>query len=100
MGTFSLTHAAKNDLRGIARFTEKRWGRAQRRNYLKGLDDAFRMLADTPKLGNACDQIEPGLRKYPFQSHVIFYDLLSDNHILVIRVLHKSMDVDQAVFPA
>ena len=63
MGTFSLTHAAKNDLRGIARFTEKRWGRAQRRNYLKGLDDAFRMLADTPKLGNACDQIEPGLRK-------------------------------------
>ena len=100
MGTFSLTHAAKNDLRGIARFTEERWGRVQRRYYLKGLDEAFVMLANSPKLGNACDQIEPGLRKYPFQSHVIFYDLLSNNQILVIRVLHKSMDVHQAVFPA
>ena len=26
MGTFSLTNAAKNDLRGIARFTEESWG--------------------------------------------------------------------------
>ena len=100
MGTFSLTNAAKNDLRGIARFTEERWGRVQRRHYLKGLDEAFGMLADAPKLGNPCDQIEPGLRKYPFKSHIIFYDLLSYNQILVIRVLHKSMDVHQAVFPA
>lgn len=100
MGTFSLTHAAKHDLRGIARFTEERWGRAQRRHYLKGLDEAFRLLADSPKLGNACDYIEPGLRKYPFQSHVVFYDLLSDEEIQVVRVLHKSIDVHQAVFPA
>ena len=100
MGTFSLTHAAKNDLRGIARFTEERWGRAQRRHYLKGLNEAFRMLADSPKLGNACDYIEPGLRKYPFQSHVIFYDLLSDEEIQVVRVPHKSMDVHLAVFAA
>jgi toxin ParE1/3/4 len=100
VGTFSLTHAAKNDLRGISRFTEERWGRAQRRHYLKGLDEAFRMLADSPKLGNTCDYIEPSLRKYPFQGHVVFYDLLSDEEIQVVRVLHKSMDVHQAVFPA
>ena len=100
MGTFSLTHAAKNDLRGIARFTEKRWGSAQRRHYLKGLDEAFVMLADAPKLGNACDYIDPGLRKYAFQRHVIFYDLLSNNQIQVIRVLHRNMDVHQAVFPS
>lgn len=99
MGAFSLTHAAKNDLRGIARFTEERWGRAQRRHYLKGLDEAFRMLADSPKLGTACDYIESGLRKYPFQSHVVFYDLLSNDQIPVVRVLHKSMDVHQTVFP-
>ncbi|MCB1734290.1 MAG: type II toxin-antitoxin system RelE/ParE family toxin [Gammaproteobacteria bacterium] len=100
MGTFSLTHTAKNDLRGIAQFTEERWGRAQRRHYLKGLDEAFQMLAASPELGNACDYIEPGLRKYPFQSHVVFYDLLSEKEIQVVRVLHKRMDVQQAVFPA
>jgi toxin ParE1/3/4 len=98
MGSFCPTHAAKNDLRGIARFSQERWGNAQRRHYLKGLDEAFSMLADSPKLGNACDYIEPGLRKYPFQSHVIFYDILSDDQIQVIRVLHKNMDVDEAIF--
>lgn len=98
MGTFSLTQAAMNDLRGIARFTEERWGRAQRRRYLKGLDEAFRMLADSPKLGNACDYIAPGLRKYPFQSHLVFYDILSDEEIRLVRVLHKSMDVQPAAF--
>ena len=100
MGRFSLTQAAKNDLRGIARFSEERWGRTQRRHYLKGLDETFWILTDSPKLGNACDYIEPGLRKYSFQSHVVFYDLLSDTEIQVIRVLHKSMDVHQAAFPA
>ena len=100
MGAFSLTQAAKNDLRGIARFTEERWGRAQRRHYLKGLDDSFLMLANSPKLGHTCDYIEPGLRKYPFQSHVIFYDLFSNRQIQVIRVLHKSMDVHKAAFSA
>ena len=58
------------------------------------------MLAASPELGNACDYIEPGLRKYPFQSHVVFYDLLSEKEIQVVRVLHKRMDVQQAVFPA
>ena len=100
MGKFSLSHSAKTDLRGIARFTEKHWGRAQRLHYLKGLDETFKILADTPTIGYACDYIEPGLRKYPFQSHVVFYECLSNEEILVVRILHKNMDVHQAVFPA
>ena len=98
MGSFTLTQAAKNDLREIARFTEQQWGRAKRLHYLKGLDDAFHLLSNSPKLGNACDYIESGLRKYPLQSHVVFYEILSERDIQVIRVLHKSMDVQQASF--
>ena len=45
MGSFSLTNAAKTDLRNIAKFTEQQWGREQRKHYLKGIDDAFRLLA-------------------------------------------------------
>ncbi|OCX71353.1 plasmid stabilization protein ParE [Acidithiobacillus thiooxidans] len=92
MGVFALTLAAKNDLRGIARFTEERWGRAQRLHYLKGLDETFKILADSPRLGNPCDYIEPDLRKHPFQSHVVFYNYRSEEEIQVIRVLHKNMD--------
>jgi toxin ParE1/3/4 len=66
----------------------------------KCLDETFKILADSPTIGYACDYIEPGLRKYPFQSHVVFFDCLSDEEILMVRMLHKNMDVHQAVFLA
>lgn len=37
---FKLTNKAREDLIGIARYTEKTWGRDQRRAYLKQLDEA------------------------------------------------------------
>ncbi len=98
MGSFSLTNAAKRDLQNIANFTEQRWGRQQRRHYLKGLDDTFQILADSPEIGNACDYIAQGLRKHPHQSHTIYYDTISDTKIQIVRVLHKRMDVQYTIF--
>ena len=98
MGSFSLSNAAKADLRNIARFTERKWGREQRKLYLRGMDDAFRRLADAPALGVSCEYIAPELRKHPFQSHVIYYDIASATQIFVVRVLHKRMDVSHAPF--
>lgn len=98
MGSFSLTHAAKADLRNIANFTEQKWGREQRKHYLKGIDDAFHLLADSPSLGVSCDYISPKLRKHPFQSHVIYYDIASATRVLIVRVLHKRIDVSQIPF--
>ncbi|MCF7984103.1 MAG: type II toxin-antitoxin system RelE/ParE family toxin [Thiohalocapsa sp.] len=95
MGAFSLTNAAKSDLRNIAKFTERRWGREQRQLYLKGMDDAFHRLADSPTLGVSCGHIASDLRKHPFQSHMIYYDTVSATHISIVRVLHKRMDVSR-----
>ncbi|MEA3413386.1 MAG: type II toxin-antitoxin system RelE/ParE family toxin [Pseudomonadota bacterium] len=98
MGSFSLTNAAKADLRNIAKFTEERWGREQRKHYLKGMDDAFHRLADSPTLGVSCEYIASNLRKHPFQSHLIYYDIASATKIVIVRVLHKQMDVSQVPF--
>ena len=98
MGSFSLTNAAKADLRNIARFTELKWGREQRKHYLKGMDDTFRRLADSTALGVSCEYIAADLRKHLFQSHVIYYDITSATRIMIVRVLHKNMDVSQAPF--
>lgn len=98
MGSFLLTNAAKADLRNIARFTEQKWGREQRKHYLKGMDDVFRCLADSPALGVSCDYIAPELRKHTFQSHMIYYDIASATQVLIVRVLHKRMDVSQVTF--
>jgi len=94
---FLLTNTAKNDLAGIAEFTQQRWRIEQRDKYLAQLDDMFHQLADNPELDKTCDYIRPGYRKFPVASHVIYYRTCSDQ-IEVIRVLHKRMDVSESVF--
>ncbi len=90
---FKITVKAREDLTGIARYTEQRWGRDQRKLYLKQIDDAFHALSKTPELGQPCDDIRAGYLKYPQGSHVIFYRFGTDTRIEIIRILHKRMDV-------
>ena len=93
MKPFQLSAKAKADLKDIALFTQRRWGREQRNIYIKQFDDSFWLLAENPDVGKACDEIRPGYRKFPQGSHVIFYKQVDSQHIQVIRILHKSMDV-------
>jgi toxin ParE1/3/4 len=98
MRLFALTRKAENDLRAIARYTEGKWGVAQRNRYLKQFDDAFHALGKNPAIGKECDDVMPGYRKFPEGSHVIFYKPGTTAVIEVIRILHRSMDA-QAQFP-
>ncbi|MCD6581012.1 MAG: type II toxin-antitoxin system RelE/ParE family toxin [Desulfuromusa sp.] len=93
MAIFTLTEAAKSDLKDIARFTQKRWGLEQRNKYLKTLDDCFHQLASNPATGRACNEIKVGYYKFSTESHMIFYRKKSDLKIQIVRVLHESMDV-------
>jgi toxin ParE1/3/4 len=92
--SFQLTGKAKADLKDIALFTTCRWGKEQRNIYLKQFDDLFWMLAENPDMGKTCDEIREGYRKFPQGSHVIFYRQLDSQQIQIIRILHKSMDVN------
>lgn len=94
MTSFSVSRAARADLKNIAAYTQKIWGAEQRRTYLKGIDLAFHFLADNPLAGTSCDYVVQGLRKHRFESHTIFYEN-SNNSIFIVRVLHKSMDVER-----
>lgn len=94
MKAFELTRKAKEDLRKIARFTEKRWGRDQRFLYIKQFDEVFHLLAETPSVGKQCDYIKEGCRKFPQSSHIIFYRENTKSKIIIIRILHKNMDVE------
>ena len=98
MQTFTLSNKAKNDLRDIARYTEKKWGRTQRNLYLKQFDDVFRLLAQAPLSGHACDYIKVGYRKFPQGSHLLFYKI-TKNKIEIMRILHKNMDVKKRLKP-
>jgi len=93
MGTFTLTTKAKADLKSIAIYTQRKWGKEQRKIYARQFDDAFHILADTPAAGNMCDFIKQGYRKFPVSSHLVFYRSISDTKIEIVRIVHKRMDV-------
>ncbi len=97
MNKFLLSSKAKTDLMKIARYTQLTWGVSQRNDYLKVLDTTFQLLATEPELGLNCDYIREGYSKYPQASHVIYYKEHKDNQILIVRILHKSMDVNSAL---
>jgi toxin ParE1/3/4 len=87
-------------LRAIAIFTEERWGVVQRNLYIKQFDEVFHKLAASPALGKRCDDIISGYRKLPQGSHIIFYKDASSGVIEIVRILHKSMDVELQIHGA
>ena len=92
MPGFRLTKAALADIRGIARYTQKVWGKAQRRHYLAGLNDKFGTLSQTPTLAAERNEFDPPVRIHHHEKHLIVY-VVDDVGILIIRVLHQSMDI-------
>ena len=97
MSSFDLTKAARQDLKSIAKFTQERWGVRQRNTYLKEIDQVFRVLAKNPDMGRACDEVREGYRKFPHGSHVIYYSQIESDPVLVVRILHSTMDVDSQI---
>ncbi len=61
--------------------------------WIDQLDEQFRLLATQPLMGQARDELSPGLRSFPFGRYVIFYEPIADG-IDVVRLLHSARDVD------
>ena len=97
MRKFDLTRSAQADLKSIARYTQERWGVRQRNTYLKEVDQVFRTLAKNPLMGRSCDDIREGYRKFPHGRHLIFYKQLGDGELLIVRILHGTMDVESNI---
>ncbi|AFL83439.1 plasmid stabilization system protein [Belliella baltica DSM 15883] len=91
---FFLTKKAKDDLKTIARYTHKEWGIRQRDNYLKQLDDVFFSLSIAPEKGLKCDYIRLNYRKFWVGRHIVFYLLIDNLDIEIVRILHESMDIE------
>ena len=56
------------------------------------LEKCFQTLAENPGFGRSAEQFAPDLRRFEHQSHIVFY-IPEDWGALIVRVLHKKMDV-------
>lgn len=94
MRAFDLTKSAQADLKSIAIYTQEHWGSRQRNAFLKEMDQVFHSLAKNPAMGRTCDHIREGYRKFPHGAHVIYYKQIEKEDLLIVRILHSSMDLE------
>ena len=92
MNSYRLSRSAAADLQEIAEYTIERFGIMQARRYRESLKNCFVQLANNPALGRRVEQLMSGLQRFEHQSHVVFY-IDEPENILIVRVLHSSMDV-------
>ncbi len=97
MPDYRLTPTAKSDLLEIWKYTIKNWGGKQAEKYLLDIETKLEQLAANPELGRQRPEISPGYNSFPVKKHIIFY-LHSGNHIDIIGVLHKKMDINKNLF--
>lgn len=87
-----VTRRAAADLRSIGRFTQARWGRQARVDYLGRIEQALSQLAANPSMGRPRPEVSNEIRAFPVGRHLVIYRVADRDRIVVIRVVHQAMD--------
>ena len=89
MPRIEFADEALADLRSIIAYSVDHWGAAQARKYVAGLRSFCAELAAVPAIGKEAGWLMPGLRSFPYQSHVIYYREHQDG-IFVVAIIPSS----------
>lgn len=97
MADFRLSERAERDLIEIYDYTEETFGAYQAEAYHAGLERTFDLLANFPRIGRSVDEIAPGIRRFRFQAHTVFYTEEA-TFILIRTILHQSREIKPDLF--
>ncbi len=93
MGVYKVSRKAEIDLAKMYEYGIERFGLKQSQTYLLGMHTLFQILADNASLGCDASEFVLSLKRFLYKSHTIFY-LATDIDVLIVRVLHQSMDYE------
>jgi toxin ParE1/3/4 len=93
MAKYKLTNKAVEDLTDIWLYTFEKWSEKQADKYYKMLIDNFNEIARNPGLGKSYSEITNNISGFKVGRHIIFYRIIHDNEIEIIRILHEQMDL-------
>ena len=91
-----LSEAAARDIEGILEQSLADFGPLQAEKYYDSLRHCLELLSEHPGMGTAAEDVRAGYRRFAHESHVVFHRA-SQRGILVVRVLHKRMDVSRHI---
>lgn len=88
-----LTRHAEADLEEISRYTLETWGEEQLLRYQLRLEKMLSMIVEFPELGRSHPMLHNDLRYVSEGKHYIFYRMVENGDIEVLRFLHCRSDV-------
>ena len=95
MAKVRFTNKAVEDLSEIWNYTFDKWSESQADIYYTSLVSACRKVADNPFLfGQTYRNIREDLFGYRCNKHIIFYRVLENRDVEIIRILHQRMDLE------
>ena len=90
-----ISSEALSDLEKIWIYTLKKWSKEQADRYYSLLIDDIEFLQSNYYSGKSAEYIRSGYRVSFVKSHIIFYKLVDDQKLEVIRILHQSVNIDK-----
>ncbi|TAJ13468.1 type II toxin-antitoxin system RelE/ParE family toxin [Marinilabiliaceae bacterium JC017] len=93
MAKVILRQKAINDLSDIWKYTAFKWSENKADKYYQAIKFACEEIGINPHAGKKYFEISSELLGFKTGRHIIFYHILSENEIEVIRILHEQMDL-------
>lgn len=91
----NISSEALSDLEKIWIYTSKKWSKEQADRYYSLLIDEIQFLRTNYYTGKSAEYIRPGYRVSFVKSHIIFYKIIDDQKLEIIRILHQSVNIDK-----
>ncbi len=93
MQPFELSKDAEEDLREVARYTLKKWGKEQLAEYRQGLKDTFLAIGVQDIVARQFSKNYPQLRVTKYRYHYVFYIVDGVEKPIIIGVIHERRDI-------
>ena len=97
MAKFQISKKAWEDIAGIWNYTVEMWSEAQADRYYNILLDACEAIAENTVHGKHYEEIGKNLFGLSIEKHIIFYRIISNDEIEIVRILHKQMDLKNRI---
>jgi toxin ParE1/3/4 len=93
MVKYYFTNKAVEDLSEIWNYTVEAWSESQADIYYDLLLTSCNELANNRNLGKQYDILSKGILGFKTGEHIIFYCIISESEIEIVRILHGMMDL-------
>ena len=90
-----ISSEALSDLEEIWIYTRRKWSIEQADRYYSLLIDEIKFLQSNYFTGKSAEYIRLGYRVSFVKSHIIFYRIVDDQKLEIIRILHQSVNIDK-----